>query len=160
MARSLDEGASCRSSVPEVLVRFTASRPQTQMPKPVVNDQLRQRSSQSTGQRTLVASPSAATTTTARAAAASASSAAPTVAAASAATAAVAARPVRLRTRFVHGQIAASEIGAVQRLHRLKRRFVIGHLDESKTPRLPGIAVGDDADLVDRAIGFEQSAHL
>src|SRR5208283_1178281 len=109
--------------------------------------------------RTLVASVT--TTTAARAApASSAAATAPPSVTAPSATAALATRPVHLRTRFVDGKVAPSEIRAVQGLHRLACRLIIRHLNEGKSARLTRVAIGNDADLFDWAIGLKQRANL
>src|SRR5271157_1613440 len=127
------------------------------------DDQLRQisppRSCQVFSGKTLVASVTATAATT-RAATATAATAAAPVTAAPAATAALATRPVHLRTSFVNGQIAPAEIRAVQGFHRFAGRLVIDHLDEGKSARLSRVAISDNADLFDWAIGLEQRAHL
>src|SRR5579871_570931 len=68
------------------------------------------------------------------------------------AAAALAPWPVRLGTRFVYGQIAAAEVGAVQCFHRLAGRIVIRHLHKGEASRLSGVAVRNDAHPVDGAI--------
>ena len=89
----------------------------------------------------------------------------PVSAAAGAATAAAEATPataavppvaaVGLGPGFIHREIAACQIGAVQPLHRLLGGVIIRHFDESKSARLTGIPIGDDTDFIDWAVGFK-----
>src|ERR1039457_5009937 len=86
------------------------------------------------------------------------SAAAAVAAAAVAATAAAATtRAGLLGARLVDAEGAAFELLAVQGAHGLLA-VGIGHLDEAETLGLAGIAVGDDAGRLDRAIRLEDRA--
>jgi hypothetical protein len=69
-------------------------------------------------------------------------------------TAATAAFP---RTGFVHIDLPAANIGAVESRNSALRLAVIRHLHESETARTPGIAIRNKADAFHRTVRFEQS---
>jgi hypothetical protein len=79
-----------------------------------------------------VVTAAAAITTIAAAATPAATAAMSTTAAAETATAATTAAALLLRTCFIHDQIAATEILAVQRVDRAIRFFVVVDFDESE----------------------------
>jgi hypothetical protein len=112
--------------------------------------------------RTYLASPAAATATAARTSTTAPTAAAATITAAIAAapTAAATTRPIGLGTSFVDGEIPASQVGAIQSFHCLVRRLIVGHLDEGEASGLSAVAVGNDADPVNWAIGLEHAAYL
>src|SRR5262249_14219017 len=60
------------------------------------------------------------------------------------ASAAAAVAPAAAVASFVHLQRATVQLVSVELLNRLLRLGVRGHLDETETARLTGIAVGDD----------------
>jgi hypothetical protein len=77
----------------------------------------------------------------------------PVAAAAAAATAAA-----RFVLRLIHLQRAAAEVFAIERLHRFLR---VGarHLHEPEAARLARVAIVDESDLFNRAMGGEQLTH-
>jgi hypothetical protein len=60
-------------------------------------------------------------------------------------------------TRFVHIDLPAADIGAVESRNRAFRFAVIRHLHEPETARTSGIAIRDEADAFHRTVSFEQS---
>jgi hypothetical protein len=58
-------------------------------------------------------------------------------------------------TRFIDVQRAATQVAAIQLSDRAIRFRVAAHLDESESLRLPGVAIRDDADALDRAVRLE-----
>jgi hypothetical protein len=110
----------------------------------------------------LLASPATAATAAAGTATAAPTTAAATITAAIAAstTAAATTRPISLGTSFVDGEIAASQVGAIQSFHCLVRRLIVRHLDEGEASGLSAVAVGNDADPVNWAIRLEHAAYL
>jgi hypothetical protein len=59
------------------------------------------------------------------------------------------------RTGFVHIQLPAIELSAIQGSDRLIAFPIIRHLDEPKASRLPRVAIGDDADTLNGAVTFK-----
>ena len=66
-------------------------------------------------------------------------------------TTAATARALRLRTRFVHGEVAAAVVVVVQRGDRLLRVLVGRHLDEREAARAAGGHVAHHVDAFHRA---------
>src|SRR5687768_10885904 len=97
-----------------------------------------------TEQLPAIASPASATTTAATAFAAA-------VAEATAATG-----TTLLWTRFIDGQVAAFEVGAIERLDSFLRFVGIRHFDETETPRTSGELIGDYPCRLHRAVGRKQ----
>jgi hypothetical protein len=110
----------------------------------------------------LVIIATAATAATFASAAAGASATTTAAEAASATTAkastSAAAGTVRLRLGFVDLQSASLEFGAVQRSDGFFGLAGVGHFNERKTAGPAGFAVGDQADLFNASVGFEESA--
>src|SRR5215472_6199966 len=95
------------------------------------------------------------------ASATSPSSAPPTAASTEAASSAAAATwTISLRTCLVHREITAAQVRSIERLHRLAGSIIVYHFDKSESARLPCIAVRNNADLIDRTVGFKQTAYL
>src|ERR1039458_29350 len=87
----------------------------------------------------------------------SAAAAVPAAPAVAATAAAATTRAGLLGARLVDAEGAAFELLAVQGAHGLLA-VGIGHLDEAETLGLAGIAVGDDAGRLDRAVRLEDRA--
>jgi hypothetical protein len=64
------------------------------------------------------------------------------------------------RPCFVDRESAAGQGHAVEGVHGTVRCAVVRHLDEAKTPRTTGLAIGHDPDRLDRARGFEELAEV
>jgi hypothetical protein len=77
---------------------------------------------------------------------------------AAAETTAAAARLVGLRLGFVHSQGAPVELESVHRGDSLLGFTCISHFDETKASRASGFTIGDDADLLNCAVGLKGSA--
>jgi hypothetical protein len=67
-------------------------------------------------------------------------------------------RPVCLGLRFINGQCAAAEFGAIQRSDSFIGFTGIGHFDERETARPAGIPIRHKANLVDRTMWLENIA--
>jgi len=67
---------------------------------------------------------------------------------------------VCLGAGFIDVQSAAAKFSAVQRSNCLFRFAGVGHFDESESSRATGIAFGNDAYLLDGAVGFKQRPQL
>jgi len=50
------------------------------------------------------------------------------------------------RTRFIDDDVAAHQVLAIERLHRASGLFIVGHFDETKTPKLSGGLVSNQCD--------------
>jgi hypothetical protein len=57
------------------------------------------------------------------------------------------------RARFIDGEVAAAEVGAVHRLNRFLRLFRRAHRDESETARPASGTVHHEIRFYDRAVG-------
>jgi hypothetical protein len=68
--------------------------------------------------------------------------------------------PLGLGTRFVDIQSAPSELFPIQRGNGFLGFRGISHFDKCKSSRTSGVAVRDQADLVDFAVGFKQGPQL
>src|SRR5579863_10407522 len=81
--------------------------------------------------------------------------------AAAAARAAVspAAAALGFRPRFIDGESAPIELGPTESGDGAFGFRVIGHFDKTESLRLPGVAIGDDADALDGAVSFEHGPH-
>lgn len=90
--------------------------------------------------------------------AAEAAAATATIAAATAATATTEGA-LLTRTSFIHIQLAASEVSAIQRVDSTLGFFVVGHFNERKAARAASFTVRDDADAVHGSICFKQAPH-
>jgi hypothetical protein len=64
---------------------------------------------------------------------------------------------VRLGLGLIDLQSPSAQISAVQRCNGLLGFAGVGHLNKRKAAGAPGFAIGDQADLVNRAVGFEQA---
>jgi hypothetical protein len=82
------------------------------------------------------------------------------VAAAASPSAARAAATLGFRTRFVHGESAASDILSVQGCNGGFRFSVIWHLDKAETTGTPGVPVCYYRDAIHSAVRFEKLAEL
>ena len=71
---------------------------------------------------------------------------------------ATAAACARLVLSLVDLEGTTAEVHAVERLHRT-RRIGTGHFDEPEAARLARIAIGDEGNLLDRAVRREQIAN-
>src|SRR4029077_13785567 len=67
---------------------------------------------------------------------------------------------IRLGTGFVDVQGAAAQFLAIEGGNRLLGFGGVCHFDERKAAGTAGIAIGHDADLLDRPMGFEQRPQL
>jgi hypothetical protein len=67
---------------------------------------------------------------------------------------------VCLGASFIDVQSAAAKLSSVQRSNCLFRFAGVGHFDESKSSRATCIAFGNDAYLLDGAVGFKQRPQL
>src|SRR5690348_5107829 len=60
-----------------------------------------------------------------------------------------------VRPRFVHSDIARSDLGTIHGRDRLLRLFIIGHLDEGKAAWLSGKLVADHVHIFDLSVSFK-----
>jgi hypothetical protein len=65
------------------------------------------------------------------------------------------ARLVGFRLRFIHREIAPTQIDAVHRGNGLLGFTGVGHFDETKAAGASGFAIGHDADFLHRAMRFK-----
>jgi hypothetical protein len=65
-----------------------------------------------------------------------------------------------LGTRLVYVQCASAEIFAIQSGDGLFGFRGVGHFYECKSPRTSGVTISDQADLIDLAVGLEQSSQF
>jgi hypothetical protein len=79
---------------------------------------------------------------------------------ASAAASAAAASPVFLGAGFVHVNRAPAELSPVELGNRPFRLAIVAHLDESESPRLSGIAIGDKVHAFHAAVCRKQRPNL
>jgi hypothetical protein len=63
---------------------------------------------------------------------------------------------IRLGARFVHVQSTAIEVHAVDGGDGFIALSVVCHLHEAEASCLTGVAIRNDVDTIDRAVGFEQ----
>ena len=75
---------------------------------------------------------------------------------ATATTTAAAPAAFRFGARFVHVQGSSADLRSVQSSDCLLSIFRACHLDKSETPRASRVAVGQDADAIDLAVGLEE----
>src|SRR5580704_2734358 len=75
-------------------------------------------------------------------------------------TARSAAAGFRFRTCFIHFQIAAAYVFAVERCDGFRCFGVVGHFDETETTRAAGLAIGGDVHAGELAEGLEERAQI
>jgi hypothetical protein len=63
------------------------------------------------------------------------------------------------RTGFIDVQRSPTKVCAIQRSNRLIRFRSVGHFNESKTPGLPGVPIGHDADTINCTVCFEHESN-
>jgi len=67
---------------------------------------------------------------------------------------------IGLGSRLVDVQGASAQFFPVQSRDGFLRFRGIGHFDKGKSSGAPGVTIGDQADLIDLAVGFKQGSQL